>query len=520
MNTNSDASGNRDLSHGPTADLSAGTGSLPAGSAEGGAEEQHQVTLRGPAQLADSLPYLLGFHPSDSVVLVALHGPRGRFGGRLRVGIPKSPQEWAPVASHLAECLMSNSERRGGRPDGVVVFLCQDPGEGQTGRQVMERLRAFAQRLRLACGALDVPVLEALCVSDGRFWSYCCPDRRCCPSEGTVLALPGTSVMAAAAAYAGIQVRGTLREMKARFASRTRAPERIRETVGALDDAGSAVMSRMLTEASSRQVGQETLVLARTLLRRLGRTAPPRGSWEDADSADDALITDAEAGAVLHGLQDRETRDLLAEWMEGPEAAHALRLWRLLARRCVGPYATYAAPPLTLAGWVAWSTGDEPEARVALGLALEVDRHYTFAQLLHQACNDGFDPEKLRACLRRERVGRSGGPVPGPPRGAPAGTGGNVLSSTGGNVLSSTGGNVLSSTRRKMPRASATRIPRASATRRTSVARRASSPSGRLPSGRGGARTADRQVAGPPARPGAGRRGAPPRMRRGARSGR
>ena len=79
---------------------------------------------------------------------------------------------------------------------------------------------------------------------------------------------------------------------------------------------------------------------------------------------------DDEAAAVILGLQDRATRDRAAEWMEGPEAEPALRLWRALARRCVGPYGEHAAAPLTLAGWVAWSTGDEPEARVALGRAL------------------------------------------------------------------------------------------------------------------------------------------------------
>ncbi|MFJ4876192.1 DUF4192 domain-containing protein [Streptomyces sp. NPDC088745] len=502
MNTNSDSSGNRDLSHGPTADLSAGVakGSVPAVTAADGVEEQ-QVTLRGPAQLADCLPYLMGFHPSDSVVLVALHGRRGRFGGRLRVGIPKSPQEWAPVAAHLAECLLANSERHGRRPDGVVVFLCQDPAEGESGRQVMERLRAFAQRLRTACGVLDVPVLEALCISDGRFWSYCCPDRRCCPPEGTGLALPGTSVMAAAAAYAGIQVRGTLREMEARFAPRTHVPEHLRTTVSALDDAGSAVMPRLLTRAGREQVGRETLALARTLLRRLGSAAPPRGSWQDADSADDALIDDAEAGAVLHGLQDRETRDRLAEWMEGPEAVPALRLWRLLARRCVGPYATYAAPPLTLAGWVAWSTGDEPEGRVALGLALEADRDYTFAQLLHQACNDGLDPEKLRACLRRERAGRAEGPVPHSLKGARSGPGGGGRRTSVASRASGPGRTSLANARRTL---------------RAGSARTTTRPPG--------ARTKDRQVAGARGRPargtGAGRREVPHRPRRGTRSGR
>ncbi len=149
----------------------------------GGATGGPQITLRSPAELADALPYMLGFHPNDSLVLVAVHGEGGRFGGRLRVGIPSAPDEWEDVARQVADCLVRGSRLRGGKPDGIVVYLCQDPVGEETGRQVMARLRPFAQRLRLACGALDVPVLEALCLSEGRFWSYVCPDERCCPAE-------------------------------------------------------------------------------------------------------------------------------------------------------------------------------------------------------------------------------------------------------------------------------------------------------------------------------------------------
>ncbi|MFD5101418.1 DUF4192 domain-containing protein [Streptomyces albidochromogenes] len=368
-----------------------------------GPSDGDQITLRGPAELADALPYLMGFHPTDSVVMVALHGDRGRFGGRLRLGIPRSPREWPFVSDQLADCLVNGSERRGGRPDGIVVFLCQDPADGESGRQVMERLRPFAQRLRTACGALDVPVFEALCITDGRYWSYCCPDERCCPAEGNVLALPGTSVMAAAAAYAGIQVRGSLREMEARLTPRAPADH---EQVRALDAAGLALVPRILGGAEREEVGAETLALARRLMKRLGENRPVGASRPDADAGDDALISHDEAAAVILGLQDRETRDRAAEWMEGPDAEPALRLWRALARRCAGAYETHAAAPLTLAGWVAWSAGDEPEARVALGRALRSDPEYTFAQLLHQACNEGMDPEALRRCLREERAGR------------------------------------------------------------------------------------------------------------------
>ncbi|MFI8433894.1 DUF4192 domain-containing protein [Streptomyces sp. NPDC079020] len=374
-----------------------------------GPADEQQITLRGPAELADALPYLMGFHPNDSVVMVALHGGRGRFGGRLRLGIPRAPQEWAPVAGQLAESLIVGSGRRGSRPDAIVVFLCQDPAEGESAHETMDRLRPLAQCLRTACGALDVPVLEALCISDGRYWSYCCPDARCCPVQGNPLAMPGTTVMAAAAAYAGIQVRGSLRDMEERL-SPWRSPAAPAQC-HALDTAGASMVSRILDKEGRAEVAGETLELARVLMRRLRQVPPSVPSA--ADRSDDQLISHDEAAAVILGLQDRETRDRAAEWMEGPEADSALRLWRALSRRCVGPYVEHAAAPLTLAGWVSWSTGDEPGARVALGLALRADPDYTFAQLLHQACNEGLDPETLRRCLRGEDDSATGGGVTG-----------------------------------------------------------------------------------------------------------
>ncbi|WP_225800542.1 DUF4192 domain-containing protein [Streptomyces sp. NK15101] len=412
-----------------------------------GLSRTQQITLRGPAELADALPFVLGFHPTDSVVLVALHGEHGRFGGRVRLGIPRSPREWASTADHLAECLVEGAGRTGSRPDGIVVFLCQDPEPGETGRRVMERLRPFAQRLRTACGALDIPVYEALCITDGLYFSYCCPDQRCCPPDGTPLALSGTSVMAAAAAYAGVQVRGSLRDMEARLKPRGGPGDE--EQRAALDAAAASIVPRILegAEAQGREeVRETTLRLAREILRRFVNPKSPNGPGSRPgaagapstaravgalvpgpaggatttttaadDAADDALVTADEAAALVIGLQDRVTRDRAAEWMEGWEGTAALRLWRVLARRCVTPYQEHAAAPLTLAGWTAWSRGDEPTARVALGLALDADPEYVFARLLHQACNEGLNPESLRSCLRSERDARAASEQKDPP---------------------------------------------------------------------------------------------------------
>ncbi|MBT2455879.1 DUF4192 domain-containing protein [Streptomyces sp. ISL-86] len=375
------------------------SGGASKGSPSGSATEP-QITLRSPAELADALPYMLGFHPTDSLVMVAVHGEGGRFGGRLRVGIPTAPAEWEDTARQVAETLVQGSRRRGAEPDGIVVYLCQDPRGGESSQRVMTRLRPLAQRLRLACGALDVPVLEALCLSGGRFWSYTCSDELCCPAEGHPLAAYGTSVMAAAATFAGLQVRGSLREIEGRLTPLRGAMAEEQER--ALDRAAAALVPKILDGATRAEVGAETITLARALMQRMV-LSPPAEAGPGADDWDDALLGPDEAAAVILGLQDREIRDIGAEWMEDEEAGPALRLWRALARRCVGAYREHAAAPLTLAGWVSWSTGDEPTARIALGMALRADAEYRFAQLLHHACNEGIDPEGLRQCLREER---------------------------------------------------------------------------------------------------------------------
>ncbi|MGA5732272.1 DUF4192 family protein [Streptomyces seoulensis] len=368
------------------------------------------LALRTPAELADALPYLLGYRPEDSMVLVSLLD-RGTFGGRARLGIPAGTEDWQAAARQIARGLVIGTRRRGSRPERIVAYVCQEPGPGETGRDVMLRLAPLAQLLRTECGSLDVPVIEALCVSDARFWSYVCPVESCCPPEGAPMGMPGTSAMAAAATYAGIQVRGSLRELHARMQPWETSAALEQEV--ALDAAGMSLVPRILDDASRAEVAEETLDLAGRIIRRFAEAAPVSGI-HPADVRDDTLLGHDEAAALILGLQDRTTRDRAAAWMEGDEGAPALRLWRALARRCVGPYREHAAAPLTLAGWVAWSTGDDIEAREALAMALGADPHYLFAQLLHRACNEGLDPESIRRCLRQERAGR----IPG--EGAPS----------------------------------------------------------------------------------------------------
>ncbi|MBP5936375.1 DUF4192 domain-containing protein [Streptomyces sp. LBUM 1476] len=366
--------------------------------------ETHGYTLKTPGELADAVPYLLGFRPEDSMVLVTLceQGGRSRFGARGGLGIPKNPAVWKEAAGFFAEGVVRGAERRGARPEQMVAYVCQEPEPGETPREVMERLKPLAQHLRTQCGLLDIPVIEALCVSGGRYWSYCCKGDGCCPEEGVPMALPGTSVLAAAATYAGLQVRGTLRDFRTRLLPWETGG--VREQEEALDEVAEEIVPRIL-DGENAEVAEETMALAERLVRRLAE-APVIAGPLLSDRHDDTLIENEEAARLILGLQDRTTRDRAAEWMEGDVALPALRLWRALSRRCVRSWSDYAAAPLALAGWVAWSLGDDLEAREALAMALCADPDYLFAALLHQACNEGVDPESVRRCLRSERDGR------------------------------------------------------------------------------------------------------------------
>nr|WP_239096708.1 DUF4192 domain-containing protein [Streptomyces sp. SID11385] len=386
--------------------------------------ERNAISLKSLADLTDSLPYLLGYVPGNSVVLLALHGERGRLGRRTAVRIPDDPAQWPQIAERAATMLLDSPgdgpgrgvttflrKRRGGSlPDGVIAFLFQEPEEARPGAvpppgatEVRERLRPLAQHIRVACGRFDVPVVEALCVSTGRSWSYVTPLEEQEPA-GAALLPAGSSVLAATSVYEGVPIPLPAAVLESRLLPWRTAAAQAQERV--LDLVALDLLPQILSSRENvLKIRRGTIGLLDNVLTRFA-TVPVLPDPLEADLADDEALTHEEAARLVIGLQDREARDEAASFLAFPDAAR--RLWRALARRCVLSYKEHAAAPLSLVGWTAWALGDEGEARLALHLSLAVDPHYVFAALLDQAFDKGVEPDEIRQQLR----GRTVPPVP------------------------------------------------------------------------------------------------------------
>ncbi|HEY1488424.1 MAG TPA: DUF4192 domain-containing protein [Micromonosporaceae bacterium] len=157
-----------------------------------------RVALRSPADMIAAIPYLFGFHPSDSLVLLGLRAKQIKF--QLRVDLPPAGDAVA-CARQLATIVARQH---------VTRALLTGYGAEPAVTPLVRAVRTELMRRRI-----DVP--EALRATAGRYFSYTCQDPRCCDPTGTPYD-PSTTVVAAVATVAGINVMASREQVTARVA--------------------------------------------------------------------------------------------------------------------------------------------------------------------------------------------------------------------------------------------------------------------------------------------------------------
>jgi hypothetical protein len=310
---------------------------------------QPVARLTTPAQMIASIPPWLGFVPTESLVVLCCHEPRGRIGLTFRVDLPPVEHERAFVEDVLARIEHERATR-------VVIAVYTDEPDRTTRART-----AVASALRRRLGHLVVT--ELALVREGRFWSYLCDDTRCCPPEGTPVdeAADDSPVLL----------------IKAEQALEGRAMQPDRAALVA-----SLAGPTSLAELAARQRCVEA------------RDREPVVEWLqviDRWSAPPGVLSDEEAADLAVSLADRDLRDHLGMC---PDPERLLPLVEELCRRTPAPF---DAPVCTLYAWLAYQSGGGAVVSIALERALATDPDYRLAQLLLAAVQAQVAPRRLRA---------------------------------------------------------------------------------------------------------------------------
>src|SRR6476646_5659597 len=140
------------------------------------------IRLGGPSDILAVLPYQLGFHPRDSLVVVSLHGTR--MGLVQRIDLPTAEQAPTAVRALLRET-----------QDGVLLL-----GYESTVGEALPLIAAMGS----AAGDAGLAVRDRIVVRDGRWTSLQCDDPSCCPAGGRPL--PAAHEVPAVAEFVGREV--------------------------------------------------------------------------------------------------------------------------------------------------------------------------------------------------------------------------------------------------------------------------------------------------------------------------
>lgn len=320
--------------------------------------------LRGPGDVAAALPHLCGFVPTESLVVVALQGPRSRVRLTMRVDLPGLGQE-RPLADEVVQRM------RHAQADAVLLVVCTDSDSDAGGlprRQLVRRLRRALDRAGVGCD-------DALLVRDNRWWSYRCSEPRCCPAEGTPLSATGGQGLTLLQAQSAWQGRAVL-------ASRADLVEALAAPTGpdaaALGRLLAAELAQLPAGADRATAGAAALREWRHALARAGE--PP------------LELADPVAARLAASLADVVVRDEVLSWLLDDDDA-LLTLLLALAARCPAPW---DAPVCALLAWVAHGRGDGGLANVALDRALASQPRYSLALLSRQALDGQVPPSDVR----------------------------------------------------------------------------------------------------------------------------
>ncbi len=336
------------------------------------------VRITSPADILGVLPHRIGFQPTESVVLLCLHGPRRRDGVVMRMDLAPHDADPDVAADMAARAAVS------GATGAIVVVYTDSPDDEPMGLP-RRGLVAFLIDALKASGA-TVP--EALLVRDGRWWSYLCDDDSCCPATGSALPQEPTPAAAHYAAEAVAEGAVVLPDRVALV--RTVCPPRNPDADLARRQARKRAVGKqaaLLDGGDATALRDEAIPLLRSL----------RCRWADGSRE---LSVDEAAQAVC-ALSVKAVRDEAVTMLLDADPRPFVELLSALARHADDEDAPGVCTALA---WVAYAAGNGAMANIALERALHCDPGYEMAHLIDEALAGMVPPKQVRRITRDVRL--------------------------------------------------------------------------------------------------------------------
>ena len=330
------------------------------------------------------MPYLLGFHPHRSLVVMGLTGSRSRVGVTMRMDLDGMPP--GQMATRVVRALQQDGDTQA-----IVLVYDPEPTDPASTPDGLQPGEDVVAAVRSGLRTAGIALKDALRISAGRWWSYLCRDEFCCPSEGSPIAAPadpgGPSLVAATAVHAGLSA---LPDRDALRRSLEPPAPWVREaTRQAMDRVGDALVRQCADD--QHQIVDQILAEVDSLICRFEGRSP-------------SLEPD-EAARVALGLHLLQVRDAVITWTVHDDAEALQRLLVELVRRVGAPE---HVPAATVLAWCAYLRGNGALAGVALELVEESEPDYSLAQLLSSMLENGIHPDRLRESTEAtaEEIGR------------------------------------------------------------------------------------------------------------------
>jgi len=339
--------------------------------------EVPRLTLDSPDAILAAIPHMLGFYPSQSLVVIGLNGKSGKVRLTFRYDLP-DPAD-SVLAQDIAEHALAVLRQQRLR---LAILVGYGPPTLVTPVFVM------ATELLEVNG---IEIREAMRAEGGRYWSVLCTDPACCPPEGTPFD-PGSHPAAAAMVQAGLDALPDRAALSRTLRPPAGSGDRIREF--------TRLAEERLCDLGVR--GAENGEDSHQATARVGRTAMQRAIRRYR--AGYAITRGDQLAWLAVLLTDLRVRDDAWARMEPAHWDAHIRLWTDVVR---GAATEYVAAPASLLAFVGWQAGRGSLAMVAIDRALAARPGYSMALLIADALQAGLPPSAAKLPMSPKQVAAS-----------------------------------------------------------------------------------------------------------------